>query len=203
VDVHREAAADRVLDARRGQTIAPRRGAVKPGSRYDAGRPRMNLADIDWTRWVPTDRSVLVFIVRGGEILLIRKKRGLGAGKINAPGGRIEPGESELEAALRETREEVGVTPRGLSRGGELLFQFTDGYALHCVPFLATGLEGEPIETEEAAPRWASLSALPFAEMWADDALWLPHLLAGRPFVGRFVFDGDVMRDHELAVLPR
>ncbi len=163
----------------------------------------MNVAGIDWTRWVPTDRSVLVFIVRGGDVLLIRKKRGLGAGKINAPGGRIEAGETELEAALRETREEVGVTPTGLARGGELSFQFVDGYALHCVPYLATGLVGEPIETDEASPLWASLSALPFPEMWADDALWLPHLLARRPFVGRFVFDGDVMRDHRLAVEAR
>jgi hypothetical protein len=36
--------------------------------------------------------------------------------------------------------------------------------------------------------------------MWADDALWLPHLIAGRAFAGRFVFDGDRMLAHELTV---
>ena len=37
--------------------------------------------------------------------------------------------------------------------------------------------------------------AIPYDEMWADDHLWVPHLLAGRRFAGRFVFDGDVMLD--------
>jgi hypothetical protein len=34
--------------------------------------------------------------------------------------------------------------------------------------------------------------------MWVDDALWLPLLLAGERFRGRFVFDRDTMLDHEV-----
>src|SRR4051794_35353585 len=45
----------------------------------------------DWAAWVPRERAVLCFIVCGGRVLLIHKKRGLGAGKVNAPGGKIEP----------------------------------------------------------------------------------------------------------------
>src|SRR5690348_10779969 len=37
---------------------------------------------IDWATWQPTERANLCFVIRGGQILLIRKKRGLGAGKI-------------------------------------------------------------------------------------------------------------------------
>lgn len=156
------------------------------------------LADIDWATWTPRDVAVLLFVIRGGEALLIRKKRGLGAGKINAPGGRIEPGESPEEAAVRETREEVGVTPEAPRRRGHLRFQFTDGYGLECHVLSADGCAGEVCETDEAIPRWTALDALPFAEMWADDRLWIPLMLAGRPFRGRFVFDGDAMIDHEL-----
>ena len=39
---------------------------------------------------------------------------GLGAGKINAPGGKLEAGETALAAAIRETQEEIGVTPLAL-----------------------------------------------------------------------------------------
>jgi 8-oxo-dGTP diphosphatase len=59
---------------------------------------------MDWSTWTPRDRAVLLFVIRGGQALLIRKKRGLGAGKINAPGGRIEAGESPEEAAVHGAR---------------------------------------------------------------------------------------------------
>jgi len=65
--------------------------------------PRM-VRDIDWASWTPTERATLLFVLRDGQILLIHKKTGLGAGKINGPGGRIEPGESAQEGAIREVR---------------------------------------------------------------------------------------------------
>jgi 8-oxo-dGTP pyrophosphatase MutT (NUDIX family) len=111
------------------------------------GEPR-KVSEIDWPRWRPRDRATLVFVVRGGEILLMRKKRGLGAGKINGPGGRIEPGETPDACALREVREELCVTPLGLEAVGENAFQFVDGYSIHVVVYRASGLLGEPAETD-------------------------------------------------------
>jgi Ala-tRNA(Pro) deacylase len=81
---------------------------------------------------------------------------------------------------------------------GHLRFQFVDGYALECHVLSADGCEGEAKETDEATPRWCALDALPYDEMWADDRMWIPLMLAGRPFRGRFVFDGERMLDHEL-----
>ena len=66
---------------------------------------------IDWGGWRPDMRATLMFIRDGHEVLLMRKLRGIGAGKINAPGGKIEPGETPLEGAIRETQEELLVTP--------------------------------------------------------------------------------------------
>lgn len=160
----------------------------------------MTLDDLDPATWRPRDVATLLFVLRDGRALLIRKKRGLGAGKINAPGGRLEPGETPLACAVREVQEEVGVTATGVRAMGELRFQFTDGYGLHCHVFAADGCEGEAIETDEATPLWTPLDAIPYAEMWADDALWLPVMLSGRGFSGRFIFDGDRMLAHELAV---
>ena len=155
----------------------------------------------DWSDWIPSDRATLIFVIRNGEILLIRKKRGLGAGKINGPGGRIEPGESALECAIREAEEELRVTPTGVRRRGELSFQFVDGYGIHVVVFSAEGCEQVARETEEAAPLWTALDQIPYDEMWEDDRIWLPLLIAGENFSGRFVFDGDVMLDAEVDVL--
>ena len=153
-----------------------------------------SLAEIDWTRWSGLV-CTLVFVVRRGEILLMRKQRGLGAGKINAPGGKLDADESPLAGAIRETREEVCAVPRGLGWAGRNRFQFADGSAIDVHVFRASALEGEPAPTPEADPFWCPIEKIPYAEMWEDDALWLPHLLAGRRFSGRFLFDGDRMLD--------
>jgi 8-oxo-dGTP diphosphatase len=144
---------------------------------------------------VPTERATLLFVREPRRILLIHKKTGLGAGKINGPGGRIEPGETEREGAIREVQEELCVTPTGVAEAGELSFQFVDGYALHGYVFTAAGFDGELCETREAAPLWTPIDSIPYDRLWADDALWFPHLLSGRRFRGFFIFDGDAMLD--------
>lgn len=144
------------------------------------------------------ERATLVFVIREPEILLIRKLRGLGAGKINGPGGRIEPGETRRDCAQREVEEELRITPTGLEQRGELRFQFTDGHSIHAFVFVASGYIGEPRTTDEAVPIWTHRDAVPYDEMWADDRLWFPVLLAGKCFKGRFVFHGDHMLAHEL-----
>ncbi len=153
---------------------------------------------IDWDTWAPTDTATLVFVVRRGEVLLIRKKRGLGAGKINGPGGRVDPGEATRTCAIREMREELGTTPCAMERSGELRFQFVDGYGIHVHVFRADACFGTPRESPEAIPLWTPLDAIPYDEMWADDRLWLPMMLRRQPFDGRFVFDQDAMLDHDL-----
>ena len=153
---------------------------------------------LDWAAWTPAQRATLLFVVRGGEVLLIHKKRGLGAGKINGPGGRLEPGETPAQAAVREVEEELRVTPTGVRECGELSFQFMDGFSIHVVVFRADGCVGEPAETDEAVPLWARLDAIPYERMWQDDPHWLPLMLAGQPFRGYFIFDGDAMLDHRI-----
>jgi len=66
--------------------------------------------------------------------------------------------------------------------------------------FSATDCIGEPQETDEATPLWTPLDQVPFDQMWADDHIWFALMLAGTPFSGRFLFDGDVMLGHEVVV---
>ena len=157
------------------------------------------IAEIDWESWRPTDLATLVFVHRDAQLLLIHKKRGLGAGKINGPGGRAEPGEALKDCAVREVQEELRITPKDLEHAGELRFQFLDGYAIHVHVYRATQFEGTPTETPEAAPLWIDEDRVPYDEMWADDRFWLPRLIAREPFAGRFLFDSDVLLDYELA----
>jgi len=154
--------------------------------------------NVDWRTWVPTDVATLCFIRKEGKLLLILKKRGLGKGKYNAPGGRVEKGETLEETAIRETQEEVGLTPLGLVPAGRLDFAFTDGYSLQAHVFTATDATGTLTETDEADPFWCNENDIPYDKMWSDDRLWIPLMLDGTRFEAQFVFENDQMLWHRL-----
>ena len=156
----------------------------------------MNKYDtIDWASWQPVERAVVVYITdrKQGKVLLILKKTGLGQGKINAPGGRLEPGETFLQAAIRECQEEVSLTPLAPEKRMELHFQFTSGYAMYGEAFFTDSWEGEERPSDEADPFWCDLDKLPWDNMWEDDRLWLPQALNGKKLRGFYVFDDDKM----------
>lgn len=75
-------------------TVAPR--ATPPTTNADA-------AD--------TDYGVGVLVVQDGRFLCGTRLKG---GSVGGPGGHIEAGESPEDAAIRETREEFGITPKDL-----------------------------------------------------------------------------------------
>ena len=148
---------------------------------------------VDWESWVPVVPATLMFIIRDGQVLLIVKKRGLGAGKINGPGGKIDPGETPLDCVIRETQEELEITPLSPVKLGELWFSMGEIPDILCHVYRSDDFTGTPTETEEAIPLWVNVSEIPYDQMWADDRLWLPLFLAGTPFLRRFVFEGDTL----------
>lgn len=154
--------------------------------------------DIEWENWAPTEQATLLFVRDGDDILLIRKKRGLGAGKINGPGGRLEPGESLMQCAIRETQEELGVTAVDPELMGRHQFQFSDGYALEVFVYCTRHYTGTAVETDEAIPLWTPVDSIPYEQMWEDDAIWLPMMLKGEYFDGRYLFAKDRMLGYRL-----
>lgn len=159
------------------------------------------VSDIHWPQWQPVDRATLVFVVVGDDILLIEKKRGLGAGKVNGPGGKVDPGETIEQCAIRECQEELDIEVSELEHLGEHRFQFTNGYSIHCWVYRTSSYSGEPIETDEAKPLWRPVDDIPFERMWEDDHIWLPLLLKGQRFRANWIFDEDTMLDYQLELL--
>jgi mutator protein MutT len=132
-----------------------------------------------------------MFLRRDGELLLAMKKRGFGQGKWNGAGGKVEPGETPLQAAVRETQEEVGVTPLNPQKACEIDFYITSepDFNNYAHIFVATEWKGEPHETEEMRPQWFKLSEIPYDTMWGDDKHWLPALLEGKRFRATYTLD--------------
>ena len=143
------------------------------------------------------DTSLVYLLDDEGRVLLGRKRRGMGVGKWNGFGGKIEPGETMRQCAVRELREESGITvrPEDLDLAADLYFDLpSDGRWSHGgMVYFVRKWQGVPHLSEEMEPRWFSLDQLPYEEMWEADRIWLPQLLAGKQLRGTNLFapDGD------------
>ena len=143
-------------------------------------------------------QATLCFLVKKNEVLLGLKKRGFGVDRWNGYGGKLELSESIEEAAVRELKEESGVTvsQNALRKVAVLDFYFTNAppgkvwdQTVHI--YLTDTWSGTAVETEEMLPKWFSKNELPFVQMWKDDAYWLPRILAGQRLRGKFTFGED------------
>lgn len=143
--------------------------------------------------------GTLVYLFRNQEILLAMKKRGFGAGKWNGAGGKLKPGETPALAAIRETQEEIGVTPRLGEPHGRIDFTDPDGSKWTVHVFRTEEFTGQPGESEEMQPRWFSLTDIPYDQCWDDDRYWLPLLITNKKFAARVVLgkDGKVV-EHDI-----
>lgn len=147
--------------------------------------------------------TTLCYPVKDGKVLLAMKKRGFGMGKWNGPGGKDQEGETPEETCRRETKEEIGVDLDKLEYRGviEFVFEFKPEWNQVCSIFVANEIIGEPLESEEMMPAWFPLESVPYMDMWADDPIWLPGVLAGGMVSMRFFFDeaGAVLHHEPLS----
>lgn len=114
--------------------------------------------------------AVGVICLRANEVLLIRRGTAPRRGEWSLPGGRIEPGERAIDAALRELREETGVTARVTG-----LLDVVDGIfpeaGLHYVliDFAAEWLSGDPVAGDDASEaRFFTIAEARRVVVWSE-----------------------------------
>jgi 8-oxo-dGTP pyrophosphatase MutT (NUDIX family) len=129
--------------------------------------------------------AVAAVLRRGGldgstlELLLIQRVASPAdrwSGHVALPGGVVQPGESELDAALRETSEEVGLELGETARGGgafELIGQLDDRLATRSLG-VATFVFRERPPREGEPPRTAARPALRLQASEVACAWWVP-----------------------------
>lgn len=103
-----------------------------------------------------------------GRLLLIKRGHAPGAGLWSLPGGRIEPGETDTEALIREMREETGLVIEVGSLIGTVRRLAQDGAVLDIRDYAATVTGGTLRAGDDAADAcWVApgdLESLPITE---------------------------------------
>lgn len=138
----------------------------------------------------------LCLLIKEDKVLLAMKKRGWGVGKWNGVGGKLNPGETLEQASIRETEEEIGVTPLDLTRVATLNFFFPKApedknWNQQVCVFLVTKWQGEPEESEEMKPEWFPKNNIPLEEMWDADTHWMSAVLEGKLLKAKFIYDNN------------
>jgi 8-oxo-dGTP pyrophosphatase MutT (NUDIX family) len=132
-------------------------------------------------------RRTLVIVHDDARVLLGLKKRGFAVGRWNGFGGKIEDGESPLDAARRELREECGLEAGECELRGMLRFAYACDGAEHEVSvFVVREWHGEPRETPEMRPEWFRQTDVPYDLTLPDVRYWLPLVLQGQSVEGDF-----------------
>lgn len=136
------------------------------------------------------------FVERGEgtdrELILSLSKRGIGIGKRNGYGGKVDPGETIDEAAAREIEEESGAKPNQLEKRGIILCDKQNiPMLLEVHVYKVHGLEHEPRETDEMIPAWFNIDKIPYDEMFGGDRFWFPHYLSDKTFYGFVQYGPD------------
>ncbi|WP_046471076.1 (deoxy)nucleoside triphosphate pyrophosphohydrolase [Allosalinactinospora lopnorensis] len=124
-------------------------------------------------------------IIREGALLAAQRASPPHArGRWELPGGKVDPGEADTEALVRECREELGVRIRPLRRIGEdVAFPARPGAPAAVLRVWTAGLvDGEPVPLEHLSLRWLKADALTDVDWLPADIPFLddirPHLLS-------------------------
>lgn len=155
---------------------------------------------------INTERTIC-FLLRDTQILLGFKKEGQGQGNYNGFGGKLKPGETAEQAAVRELKEETAllVEEKNLEKRAEIYFNFPKkpewNQRVHV--YFVYSWNGKPSETKEMRPKWFPEDKIPYEKMWDSDQYWLPLLLAGKQIKAEFTWKEDNKTVDGFSIKPR
>jgi 8-oxo-dGTP diphosphatase len=144
----------------------------------------------------PRTLATLVYAIRDDEVLLHRRVKSPNLGLWVAPGGKLEDGESPAECAMREMREETGLTiEEPALRGIMTEVSPRADYQWLTFIFAATRFGGELAPAPGIGEfRWVRIADVFQLDIPPTDRIFFARVvrLADSPFLLKFSYDAEL-----------
>ena len=139
--------------------------------------------------------TTLVHLERDGKYLMlhrVKKEHDENHDKWVGIGGKFEPGESPEDCALREVREETGLTMKSWAYRGIVTFVSDEWGTEYMHLFHSADFEGSVKDCDEGVLEWVDKRALYDLPIWEGDKIFLRLLDEDRPFFSlKLRYQGD------------
>lgn len=146
--------------------------------------------------------ATLCYVLYEDQVLMVhrvKKAQDMHQGKWNGLGGKLEPGETPEECALREIREESGLEVTDLTLKGILTFPgFANDEDWYAFVFIARAEGKAVIDSAEGNLRWVPRDELSQLNLWEGDYIFLPWIFSPGIFSGKFVYREGKLAEHKV-----
>ena len=122
-----------------------------------------------------------------------------------APGGKVEKHEAPLECAVRELREETGLSARRMTlRGLVTEVSPRDDYQWLLFIYLTDDPEGELAQCDEGYLAWVDVNAVPLLPIPQADAIFFPRIIDDDEplYQARYIYDAGLNLVHVEELVP-
>ena len=134
---------------------------------------RLYMCQAGHENWISPAAGASVYVIKDGKVLFGVRSRDPGKGKLDIPGGFIEPHESAEQAANREAKEELGIDVVITNYLGSYPSVYNGRPALNIV-FIAEMTEQRIAASDDMGggePVWKEIEDLPSADEIMD--VWM------------------------------
>ena len=146
--------------------------------------------------------ATLCYVQKDNRTLMLyrnKKENDYHEGKWNGLGGKFEIGESPEDCAIREIKEEAGLTVKNLYMKGFITFPLFDGKDdWHVFLFVIDKFEGELINSPEGELEWIDNDKLWEINLWEGDKIFIPWLFQDKFFSAKFNYVDGKFVDYQV-----